>query len=87
MTFAKEDGSGYAANRRFFDIAGVTVQVESDIPFGETTFEPKFDAFEVDAPGNDTIVVRHHFGCSYRRMYKVQARAYQMPSDGRASER
>jgi len=49
-------------DRRYFEIAGVTMQVESDLPFTKTTFEPKFDAFEVEGPGADTIVVRHHFG-------------------------
>jgi hypothetical protein len=61
MTGAGQQGER-PAGRRFFDIAGLTVQVESDLPFTKTTFEPKFDAFEVDAPGADTIVVRHHFG-------------------------
>ncbi len=51
-----------AAGRRFYEIAGLTVQVESDLPITDTTFEHKFAAFEVEGPGPDTIVVRHHFG-------------------------
>jgi len=50
------------AGRRYYGIAGLTVQVESDLPITDTTFEPKFAVFEVDGPGPDTIVVRHHFG-------------------------
>jgi hypothetical protein len=50
------------AGRRFYGIAGLTVQVESDLPIVDTTFEPKFGVFEVGGPGPDTIVVRHHFG-------------------------
>jgi hypothetical protein len=50
------------AGRRFYGIAGLTVQVDSDLPILDTTFEPKFAAFEVAGPGIDTIVVRQHFG-------------------------
>jgi len=49
-------------DRRFYEIAGLTVQVESDLSITDATFEPKFDAFEVAGPGPDVIVVRHHFG-------------------------
>ena len=51
-----------SSGRRFYSIGGLTVQVESDLPITDTTFEPKFAVFEVDEPGPDTIVVRHHFG-------------------------
>ena len=50
------------AGRRYYGIAGLTVQVESDLPITDTTFEPKFAVFEVEGPGPDTIVVQHHFG-------------------------
>ncbi len=53
---------GRSSGRRFYGIAGLTVQVESDLPITDTTFEPKFAVFEVDEAGPDTIVVRHHFG-------------------------
>jgi hypothetical protein len=48
--------------RRFYGIAGLTVQVDSDLPITDTTFEPKFATFEVAGPGTDTILVRQHFG-------------------------
>ncbi len=48
-------------HRRYFKIAGITMQVESDLPFKEDTFHPKFKCFEVDGPGGDTIHLRHHF--------------------------
>ena len=48
-------------HRRYYEIAGVTVQVESDLPFTETTFDAKFDQFRVDRPGEDTVTIRHHF--------------------------
>jgi len=50
------------ASRRFFRIAGLTVEVQSDRPFAADTFAPKFGLFAVDGPGEDTIVLRHHFG-------------------------
>ncbi len=48
--------------RRYYGIAGLTLQVESDRPFAPTTFSPKFARFVVDGPGDDTLVIRHHFG-------------------------
>ena len=49
-------------HRRYYEIAGVTVQVESDLPFADTTFDKKFISFRTDGPGADTVVIRHHFG-------------------------
>lgn len=48
-------------HRRYFKIAGITIQVDSDMPITEDTFHPKFKAFEVDGPGEDNITIRHHF--------------------------
>ena len=61
-TSSEERQDAVAAGRRFYGIAGLTVQVESDLPITDTTFESKFAAFEVAGPGSDTIVVRLHFG-------------------------
>jgi hypothetical protein len=46
---------------RHYRIAGITIRVESDLPFQETTLSPKFKSFEVDGPGEDTVTIRHHF--------------------------
>ena len=51
-----------APHRRFYQIAGITLQVESPLPILTTTFSAKFALFEVDGPGPDTVVLRHHFG-------------------------
>ncbi len=48
-------------HRRYFKIAGITVQVESDLPIKDNTFHPKFKLFEVDGRGDDTITISHHF--------------------------
>ena len=47
---------------RFFEIAGMTVQVESDLPMTDATFHEKFRPFRVGGAGDDTVVIRHHFG-------------------------
>jgi energy-coupling factor transporter ATP-binding protein EcfA2 len=46
---------------RYYQIGGMTVQVESDLPINETTFEPKFKCFEVAGRGEANVVIRHHF--------------------------
>ena len=48
-------------NRRYFKIADITIQLESDIPVTEGTFHKKFKRFEVRVPGNDKISIRHYF--------------------------
>jgi hypothetical protein len=46
---------------RYYQLAGITIRLESDLPISEKTFHPMFKLFEVDGPGNDTIIIRHHF--------------------------
>ncbi len=46
---------------RYYRIAGITIRVDSDIPFGPRTFDRKFRAFEADGPGEDTISILHRF--------------------------
>lgn len=48
-------------HQRHFKIADITIEVESDLPFSETTFHSKFDLFKTDGPGADTVSIRHHF--------------------------
>lgn len=48
-------------HRVFYRIAGVTVQVDADLPITDETFDPKFESFKVDGPGEDTITIHHHF--------------------------
>jgi hypothetical protein len=54
--------AGLRDHVRHYEIAGITVRVESDLPITDATFDKKFAVFEVDAPGSDTVVIRHHFG-------------------------
>jgi hypothetical protein len=48
-------------HRRYYQCAGITIMVESDLPIAEDTFHPKFEHFRVDGPGEDTVSIRHHF--------------------------
>ena len=48
-------------NRRRFRIAGLTVDVEADLPITDATFEPKFGLFQTDVQGPADIALRHHF--------------------------
>jgi hypothetical protein len=48
-------------HRRYFRIAGVTIRVDSDLPFTEKTFDPKFKKFETAGPSEEMISLRHHF--------------------------
>jgi radical SAM protein with 4Fe4S-binding SPASM domain len=48
-------------HRRYFRIAGVTIRVDSDLPFTENTFDPKFKKFEAAGPSEEMISLRHHF--------------------------
>ena len=48
-------------NRRYYQLAGLTLQVDCDLPIANGTFAPRFRPFEVDAPGEDVIRYSHHF--------------------------
>ena len=48
-------------HRRYYQIAGITIEVDSDLPITDSTFHPKFKLFEADGPGEDMITIRHHF--------------------------
>jgi MoaA/NifB/PqqE/SkfB family radical SAM enzyme len=48
-------------HRRYFQIAGITVRVESDLDFDEVKFKKEFTAFAVAGPGEDNVTLRHYF--------------------------
>ena len=50
-----------AEHRRYFQVAGVTICVDSDIPVSDTTYHSKLNIFQVPAPGDDVVMLRHHF--------------------------
>lgn len=46
---------------RYFQIGGLTIKLESDLPFTETKFNPRFEHFVANGPGLDNLMVKHHF--------------------------
>lgn len=46
---------------RFYQIGGITIQVDADLPFTERTLKSKFNCFRVDGPGADNVRIHHHF--------------------------
>jgi len=48
-------------HQRYYQIAGITLQVRSALPITDSTFQPKFRPFQVDGPGEDNINVYHNF--------------------------
>jgi len=46
---------------RRFQIAGITICVESDLDFGAIRFKPELKAFAGQAPGDDIVTLHHRF--------------------------
>jgi len=49
-------------HRRYYQIAGLKIQLESDLPIKADTFHAKFRGFESSEGDGDKIIIRHHFG-------------------------
>lgn len=45
---------------KYYQVAGITICLESDLPITPKTFHPKFKLFEVDGPGQDNVIIHHH---------------------------
>lgn len=48
-------------HRRYFQVAGLTVRVDSDLDLTEVFFRDKIYNFGVDGPGDDNITISQHF--------------------------
>jgi HPr Serine kinase C-terminal domain len=46
---------------KYYQAAGITVQVNSDFSIAENTFHSKFKQFEKSGLGEDNITIHHHF--------------------------
>ncbi|MBW6467277.1 MAG: radical SAM protein [Brevefilum sp.] len=44
---------------RYFQIAGMTIQVSADSPFSDATFHKKLSKFQISEPGEDIIGLHH----------------------------
>jgi radical SAM protein with 4Fe4S-binding SPASM domain len=49
-------------HRRYFEIAGISIQVDHECSFNEIGFGPRFEPFKRQAPGRDRIRMEHHLG-------------------------
>lgn len=47
---------------RYFRIAGITVCITSDLDFNEVKFRDALLRFAVKGPGEDNVIIHHHFG-------------------------
>ncbi len=65
--------------QRFYQIGGFTIQLESDLPVNENTFIPEFKHFKTDRPGNDNIIIKHHFNLPEFDDFKVESKVYKKP--------
>lgn len=68
-----------ASHRRYFDIAGITVQVDCDLPISDSTYEPKFKLFQKMQPGKDVVHLRIHFGIPDLQGKKLGREIYRKP--------
>lgn len=66
-------------HRRYFQIAGITIRVDSDLPIRNFTFHPKFKHFQVDGPGKDNISIQHHFSLPDLNGRNLGDQAYRKP--------
>jgi len=57
----KHEIAWYNHNRRFFSLAGMTIQVDSDLPFRDDSFENKFNDFYINSVGEDALHISHHY--------------------------
>jgi hypothetical protein len=48
-------------HRRYFRNADITIQVDSDLPIEDTTFDKAVSSFAVPEPGEEIVTIRHHF--------------------------
>lgn len=74
-----EDPNWLAQHRRYYRIADITIQLESDLPITDLTFEPRFRTFQVDAPGDDVVVICHHFAANGLPLDDPRREVYRRP--------
>lgn len=68
-----------AQDHRYYQIAGITIRLEADLPITDTSFHPKFKHFEVNGPGEDTITIRHHFSLPNLNGWDIGEEVYRKP--------
>jgi MoaA/NifB/PqqE/SkfB family radical SAM enzyme len=66
-------------HRRYYHIAGLTIQVESDLPITDNTLSSKFESFEADGPGEETVALRHVFSLPDMGRQNLGEQVYRKP--------
>jgi hypothetical protein len=66
-------------NRKHYQIAGLPIRIQADLPLTEKTFHPKFKPFEIPDPGDTSIVLAHHFSPPDLNAVERGERIYQAP--------
>jgi MoaA/NifB/PqqE/SkfB family radical SAM enzyme len=66
-------------HRRYYQIAGLTVQVSADFPFTDETFDPKFETFRVNEPSEDLITIHHVLQIPERSELRLGEEIYHQP--------
>ena len=66
-------------HRRFYRIAGITIQVDSDLPFSPECFNEKFASFLVRGSGEDNVILRHHFSLPNIKENDLGQEVYRKP--------
>lgn len=61
---------------RYFQIAGLTIQVSMDKPIKGATFDPKFKPFQVDGLGDDNLSLRHYSHIPAPSEYRLGQEVY-----------
>lgn len=64
---------------RHYEVAGITLEVESDLPFAETTLDARFESFRVNRRGADTVELKHHFVLPARAVGEGAREVYRRP--------
>lgn len=66
-------------HRKYYRVADITIEVRSALPITENTFHPKFQPFEADGPGDDMVMIHHHFSGIPDIKVDVSGRIYFRP--------
>lgn len=66
-------------HRRYYNIAGVTIRVDSDQAINDATFDQKFKSFEGPGIDKDIIAIRHHFGIPDLDLKDLGEEVYRRP--------
>jgi hypothetical protein len=72
-------GKTQARDHRYYQIAGITIRLETDLLITDTTFHHKFKHFEVHEPGTDNITIRHHFFIPDLSNWEIGEEVYYKP--------